>query len=172
MIFNPSAGARRRRRLERVLVLLREAGCDVVLYETRARGDAEAHARGLDPAAFDAVVAAGGDGTINEIINGLAGIELPLGLVPLGTANVLAAELGLDQAPRAIAHGILSGRTMRAFPGILNGRRFAMMAGAGFDARVVEGVDLRMKRVVGQGRLCREHALRLRAPPAERLHGR
>jgi diacylglycerol kinase (ATP) len=150
VIFNPSAGQRRRRRLARVLALLREGGCAVETYETQARGDAEAHARGLDPRTFDAVVVAGGDGTINEVMNGLAGIPLPLGIVPLGTANVLAAEIGLGLSPRAVARAIAAGSALRVFPGIVNGRSFAMMAGVGFDARVVAGVDPGLKRWAGK----------------------
>lgn len=150
IIFNPAAGWRRRMRLERVLVRLRELGCAITIYETQAPGDAEAHARGIDPAECDVVVAAGGDGTINEVVNGLAGSTLPLGIVPLGTANVLAAEIGLPREPRAIADTIAFGRPMPIFSGSANGRRFAMMVGIGFDARVVEGLHLGLKRSFGK----------------------
>src|SRR5471030_1471484 len=72
VIYNPAAGRNPRRRLDAILDCLREIVSAVVLRETGARGDAEAIARAADPAAFDAVAAAGGDGTINEIVNGLA----------------------------------------------------------------------------------------------------
>jgi diacylglycerol kinase (ATP) len=150
VIYNPTAGWRRRVRLERVLVRLRALGCDISLYETQAAGDAEAEARRLDAAECDAVVAAGGDGTINEVVNGLAGSALPLGIVPLGTANVLAAELGMTRDPRILAECIAFGRPTPIFCGSANGRRFAMMAGIGFDARVVEGLDLGLKRAFGK----------------------
>ena len=110
VIYNPTAGWRRRARLERVLERLGELGASVTLRETRGRGDAEMLARAADPAACDAVVAAGGDGTINEVMNGLDRRNLPLGIVPLGTANVLAAEIGLPREPRAQAEAIACGR--------------------------------------------------------------
>ena len=150
IIFNPAAGWRRRARLERVLQRLDALGAAVTLRETRARGDAESIARGLDAAACDAVVAAGGDGTINEVLNGLGGRAPPLGIVPLGTANVLAAEIGLPRDPGAVADIIAFGRPAPIYCGSANGRRFAMMVGIGFDARVVEGIDLRLKRLFGK----------------------
>jgi diacylglycerol kinase (ATP) len=150
VIYNPTAGWRRRRRLERTLDRLRRLGCAIELKATSARGDAEAIARAADPRRFDLVVAAGGDGTINEVINGLAGSGLPLALLPLGTANVLAAEIGLAGSVRRIAEAISSGRPRRVHLGQANGRRFAMMAGVGFDAHVVRRVDPRLKRALGQ----------------------
>jgi len=150
VIFNPTAGARRRRRLDRVLAELARLGCAVSLRATQARGDAEAFARAADPDAVDLVVAAGGDGTINEIINGLAQSSLPLALIPLGTANVLAQEIGLPLAPRRIARVIATGRPRPVYPGLANGRRFVMMAGIGIDARIVEGIAPRLKRLGGK----------------------
>ena len=150
VIFNPTAGWRRRARLDRVLARLGELGAAVTLYETTARGDAERAAREVPAGQFDAIVAAGGDGTINEVINGLAGRNLPLGIIPLGTANVLAAELGLPASDEALARTIALGATQPVKLGEVNGRRFAMMAGVGFDAHVVASVDTGMKRLVGK----------------------
>ena len=78
IIFNPAAGWRRRRRLAPVLAQLRALGCPLVLRETQAPGDAERFAAEVDPGAFDLVVVAGGDGTVNEAINGLPRPGLPL----------------------------------------------------------------------------------------------
>jgi len=148
VIFNPTAGARRRRKLDRVLKELEALGCAVSLRETAARGDAEAIARDADQSDYDLVAVAGGDGTINEVINGLADSPLPLALIPLGTANVLANEIGLTlgDAARAIAQGA----SRPVYPGQANGRRFAMMIGIGIDARIVEGIDPRLKRASGK----------------------
>jgi len=148
VIFNPTAGARRRRKLDRVLNELETLGCAVTLRATAARGDAEAMARDADPAMIDLVAVAGGDGTINEAVNGLADSTLPLAVIPLGTANVLANEIGvtLANAARAIAHGA----PRPAYPGAADGRRFCMMIGIGIDARIVEGIDPRMKRAAGK----------------------
>ena len=93
---------------------------------------------------------AGGDGTINEAVNGLAGARLPLAIVPLGTANVLAAEIGLPTDPRSVARTIALGRPRPISVGVANGRRFLLMAGTGFDAHVVQHVDLALKRRIGK----------------------
>ena len=151
MIFNPTAGRRRRARLDAVLGLLYAAGCAIELRPTAQRGDAEAFAAEVEAAETDVVLAAGGDGTINEVANGLLGSGVPLALCPLGTANVLAAEIGLDTAPAAIADALLRGRALAVRPGLANDRLCLQMAGAGFDAHVVQGVTPGIKRLLGKG---------------------
>src|SRR5271156_3055125 len=95
IILNPLAGSRRQGRLRAVIAQLRQNGAEVRVETTTAIGDATRFAQQIDPNACDVVVAAGGDGTINEVANGLVGSPLPLAIIPLGTANVLAAEIGL-----------------------------------------------------------------------------
>ncbi|PNQ96116.1 lipid kinase [Azospirillum argentinense] len=169
IIHNPVAGARRARRLGAVLELLEQRhGAVVTLRATGGRGDAEAMARAVAPGAFDAVVAAGGDGTINEVVNGLGArgggeTTIPLGIVPLGTANVLAHELDLPLDAEGVARVLAEGRTMPVHLGVANGRAFAMMAGAGLDARVVERVDTRLKRLIGKGAYAVETLARIAA---------
>lgn len=154
VIHNPTAGRRRRRRLDVVLHLLAEAGCRIDLAPTSRRGDAEEFAAAAG--AVDAVVAAGGDGTINEVANGLlrrqaAGqAPIPLGIVPLGTANVLAAEIGLATDPDSVVRTLLHGAPRAIHPGLVNDRYFLCMAGAGLDAFVVQDVDLRLKWLLGK----------------------
>ncbi|HYM04350.1 MAG TPA: diacylglycerol kinase family protein [Stellaceae bacterium] len=156
VIFNPTAGRRAHRRLATWLSHLDRLGATVALRETTGPHHAEALARGADPAAFDAVAAAGGDGTINEIVNGLAGSPLPLAILPLGTANVLAAEIGLPRGLRALAQIAAFAPARPVWPGeavpegAAAGRRFLVMAGAGFDADVVERLDLPLKRRTGK----------------------
>jgi YegS/Rv2252/BmrU family lipid kinase len=155
VLFNPAAGGRRRGRLEQTLQLLRESGCAITVQATAARGDAEdmARAYGAAAPASDLLVVAGGDGTINEALNGLLanGAAAPLALVPLGTANVLAAEIGLVTTPAVVARTIAQGVAADAHVGIANGRCFAAMAGVGFDAHVVANVGLDLKRRLGKG---------------------
>ncbi len=127
---------------------MEQFGCAVTLRATQARGDAERIARDADPASFDVVAVAGGDGTINEVINGLWDTPLPLALIPLGTANVLAGEIGL--ATNAVARTIANGAPRPIYLGQANGRRFAMMIGIGVDARIVEGIDPGLKRRAGK----------------------
>lgn len=155
VIHNPTAGWRRRRRLRAVLDRLERSGCRVSLRETTCRGDAETFAGAARADDFDRVVVAGGDGTINEAINGLADRRVPLALVPLGTANVLAAEIGLGVRSSGVAQAITDGPTATVALGRIGGRdgrvrRFSMMAGIGFDAHVVARVDPRLKRATGK----------------------
>ena len=157
VIHNPRAGDRGARRLAAVLDRLRAGGAEIEHRRTAARGDAEAFARTarqlalLGGPAPDVVVVAGGDGTINEVINGMAGGALPLAVVPLGTANVLAAEIGWPSGEAAVAAAILAGPARPVHLGVVNGRRFLLMAGVGMDAEVVAAVDTRVKRVLGKG---------------------
>jgi YegS/Rv2252/BmrU family lipid kinase len=151
IIFNPAAGLRRRRRLEAVLQRLRAHACQVTLCETGAPGDAERFAAAVDPERYDALVVAGGDGTVNETINGLGDARLPLAILPIGTANVLAAEIGLALDPDSIAAAIAHGQPQPITLGAANGRRFILMAGVGFDAHVVASVSTPVKRWLGKG---------------------
>lgn len=154
VVFNPTSGRRRRLRFEQVIAAVRALGCAVTIAETTAPGHAEVIVReaapGRDPSGFDVVAAAGGDGTINEIVNGLGAKDMILGIIPLGTANVLAHEIGLgdtsDQIARALAYGPVG--TIRV--GLANGRRFIMMAGVGFDANVVDRVSVSLKSRIGR----------------------
>jgi len=150
VIYNPMAGRRRRRKLDAVVDALARHGAQVTLRATSCRGDAERLAGEASSRDFDRLVVAGGDGTINEAINGLRDRALPLAIVPLGTANVLAAELDLPLHPPAVAEAIVQGRPRAVTIGRVNGRAFTMMAGVGFDAYVVSHVSLRLKRAVGK----------------------
>lgn len=147
VIFNPAAGSARRRRLARAMAVLGRAR----LAETAAPGDARAIAAEAARAGEDCVVAAGGDGTIAEVAAGLAGSGSALGILPFGTANVLALELGLPRAAGDAARVILTGRDVAIHPGLVGGRLFVQMLGAGFDASVVHGIQPGLKRRFGQG---------------------
>ena len=151
IIYNPTAGRFRLGRFTKVMAELERLGCKLTVKRTTQRGDAESFARSADPTRVDAVVAAGGDGTISEVVNGLNGCGLPLGIIPLGTANVLAAEIGLSRCPQAIATVIADGARLRCHLGLANGHLFMMMAGVGFDANVVKTVSPVLKRLIGKG---------------------
>ncbi len=131
---------------------LRVAGFRVNVVETRARGDARRLAAGVDPAAVDALVVAGGDGTVNEVLIGLAQFDdpPPLAILPLGTANVLAAELAMPAQPQAFARALAQAVSCRAYFGVVNGHRFSLMASIGLDADVVAAVDTGLKRRLGK----------------------
>ncbi len=94
---------------------------------------------------YDAVVATGGDGTVNEVVNGLAGSRTALGIIAAGTANLLAGELNLPSEIDLASAVIVSGRTRTIDLGMIEGRYFTIMAGVGFDAHVVRLVTRKLK---------------------------
>jgi YegS/Rv2252/BmrU family lipid kinase len=157
LIVNPTAGRRRRGLVDAVASRVRAGGWTVDVVETQAAGDARRLAEACDASRYGVIAVAGGDGTINEVINGLAGrgADAPaVGIVPLGTANVLAHELGLGFSAAAVARTMIAGRSLLVQPGeAVNGagaRYFSLMAGAGFDAKVVAGVSAPLKRRLGR----------------------
>ena len=151
IVYNPAAGQRHAKRFSTIKDELERRGCDIHIRETTRRGDAEAFARSADVTRYDVVVAAGGDGTIREVMSGLVGRGLTLGIIPLGTANVLAAELGLPDDLQALATTLTKGTRMLCYPGLANGHLFMLMAGVGFDARVVKNASPKLKSLIGKG---------------------
>lgn len=150
IILNRRAARKRLRRFQDVLARLDEAGCPYDIREIHGAGDAARHVAAVAPGTVDVIAIAGGDGTINDAVNGVGPATPPLGLIPLGTANVLAYEIGLGTDPRRVAGVLMGGERMAVVPGRVNGRRFMMMASAGFDAHVVRGVSGGLKRRVGK----------------------
>ncbi len=151
VIFNPTAGARDvHRELQRVMGYLEECGWQLTLRETRSRGEATTFAREAVSAGMRAVFVVGGDGTINEAVNGLVGSEVALGLLPSGTGNVWALELGLP-IPSPVnwhpllgaAKAMLAGHVRRVDVGRAGERHFLLWAGVGLDAAVTEQIEPR-----------------------------
>lgn len=155
IVFNPVAGRRRAHLLWRGTDVLVANGVRLDLAETHRAGHAEALARDAARRGEAMVVAAGGDGTIAEVANGLMGSPACLGVIPLGTANVLAHELDLPFAPKSVAAALAFGRTTTLWPGQANGpdgaRLFVQMLGVGFDAQVVQNLQFPLKKVFGKG---------------------
>jgi YegS/Rv2252/BmrU family lipid kinase len=152
IILNPAAGrsGSSRRRLDRVIAALNRHGCAVVLRRAGpANGDVERLAREAD-ADFEIIVAAGGDGTLNAVVNGMEAAPRAVALLPLGTANVLAREIGLPRDPERLAGLIAAGPARPIWPGRVAGRLFLTMASSGFDAETVAAVNPRLKRQVGR----------------------
>ena len=150
IIGNPEAGGvRYEGRLKRCAEILSSGGLAVEVWPT----EQPQHATELATLAGSRlVVAAGGDGTVNEVVNGLAH-DATLGILPLGTANVLARELGLPLKAEEACKHILFGKVGRIDAGVATDhegteRRFTCMAGMGLDARVVEEVTPRLKRIL------------------------
>ena len=152
LVFNSKAGSAIPRLLDGVLGVLRESGAEV--FQLAARNATEASERVAEIArqgSCDAVIAAGGDGTFRAVATGAAATGLAVGIIPLGTGNVLAHEIGLARRARAVADVLLSGPEIAARGGLVNGEPFFLMLGAGFDARVVARLNYRAKRAFGRG---------------------
>jgi diacylglycerol kinase family enzyme len=143
LIVNPVASGVRERSVRVVRTAL-ELQCDVELVETKRRDHATELAREAVGLGFDAVASMGGDGTANEVLNGV-GDALPVGVLPAGGTSVLPRALGMPRhvgpAARIVADALVSGRERRINLGIVNGRSFAFAAGVGADAQVVRLVD-------------------------------
>ena len=139
IIANPfSGGGKARGVAQAVIDHLRGRGCQVELAETQKAGDARL--RAAEVAGFSAVGCVGGDGTVNEVVNGLPVTgSPPLAMIPCGTANVLAKELRLPEGIEGLARVITDGREIPWDLGVdrVSGRRFLLFASAGYDAHVV-----------------------------------
>lgn len=158
MVFNPAAGQLRiRRQIDEVVQYLNEQGWDVDLRVTEKRGDATRYASEAVRCEYDVVVAAGGDGTVNETINGdLVGSRVRFGVLPLGTTNVFALEVGIPVSNALIVRPLLDsarvlvdGRTRRIDVGQAGGRYFILMGGVGLDAEAGRHVQPEAKRWFG-----------------------
>jgi YegS/Rv2252/BmrU family lipid kinase len=172
LIHNPIAGAQRPGYLAQILRELEALGLEAEQRDTKSRGEAESIAGEITRADCDVMAVAGGDGTINEVVNGMTGEAPPLAIVPMGTANVLAAEIGLTPAPAIVAATIARGRPARIHLGRANDRRFIMMAGAGFDADVVAHVGTALKRRIGKGAYVWQSLVELCRAEREPVHVR
>lgn len=148
---NPTSGGYRAEFLDEVRKRLEDYGCRTEIRLTRHAGEIGEVCS--DPSLpVQTLVVAGGDGSINEALTGFQNHPEPpqLAVIPFGTANVLALELGLPRTPKAIAELIYRGRNRPLHYGLANGRPFVLMASAGFDAEVVHGVPLTLKRRLGK----------------------
>ena len=157
LIANPKTGRYGSRRIpvRDLADYLKSLGVDVELKLTTGPGDATqiASRAALDGTAD--VIVAGGDGTINEAIQGIAGTSARLGIIPRGTANVLARELELPLDPHEAAALVVRGHSRMVHLGeaideLGNSRYFVLMAGIGLDASVVLRVQPRLKKRIGK----------------------
>jgi YegS/Rv2252/BmrU family lipid kinase len=157
VIYNPVARGltRRRNYLERTIGVLDRQGIVAKLVPTEAPGTAGAQARQEIENGSDLIIAAGGDGTINEVANGMLNTNIPMAIFPGGTANVLAREMKIPihleraaaQLSRLRRHTISAG-SLRI--GDADPRCFLCMAGAGLDAEIVSRLNLDFKARTGK----------------------
>jgi len=157
LIYNPAAGKLRRDPdgiINRCVRALATHGIQARPIATTGPQTAGDIARKAIDADADLLLALGGDGTINEIVNGMVGSRVPLGILPAGTANVLAMELGLgsrlDRAIPKLAQSVPERIALGQLHNHLGSRYFVLMAGAGLDAEIVYNINLELKRALGK----------------------
>ena len=155
LIVNPTSGSFSPDRLEKVLAALKQGGLDPEVLPTGCAEDATLFAARICAGTEDPLVlVCGGDGTVNGVLNGLAPGKATLGVLPLGTSNVLARELKINSLDDAVAR-IVRGGARPVAVGELScageSRRFILMAGVGVDGAVVQGVRLKEKKLIGKG---------------------
>jgi diacylglycerol kinase (ATP) len=161
LFYNPLSGRRKKYRVQDVEAaasILRAAGVEVEVAPTRAASDAASQVRMAIRDGFDTIVACGGDGTIHDVIQGLACKDAALGIIPLGTANAMAHDLRLPinveraaralltAVPKRIAVGKIDYRNFNDFP---SSRYFTVAAGVGVDAHLFYKLNRLIKDRMG-----------------------
>jgi YegS/Rv2252/BmrU family lipid kinase len=161
LLYNPLSGRRQHRRLEDVeaaRAVLQSAGIETSVAATRSAADATERTRQAIADGCDTVFACGGDGTIHDVLQALVGTHAALGIIPLGTANALAHDLGLPFSPVAAARAALTAIpkriavglvTYRDFSGNSGSRYFTVAAGAGADAHLFYKLNPLIKSRLG-----------------------
>jgi YegS/Rv2252/BmrU family lipid kinase len=172
LIYNPASGqqpARRTALIARITDVFRQEGVEINVVPTYAANTAGLLAREAVERGCDTVIACGGDGTVHEILQTMAGSETALGIIPLGTANALAADLGLPPNPVRAARKLLDSAPERISVGRVrfidqqgapDSRYFVVAAGVGADGYFFAHVDSRLKQRLGYAHYLIE-ALRL-----------
>lgn len=153
LIANPKAGLIRRKGKKVFAPLIEEMqrrGRDCEVVWTDSPEDGERQARAAAASGVEGVIAAGGDGTINQVARGLIGSGTALGLVPGGTVNVLARALGSGTRTQTAFATLLAGKARDYWPGTINGIPFLTMAGLGLDAAVVAATHDGLKKRIGR----------------------
>jgi len=161
LLYNPHSGRRKKYRLQDVgaaAAVLSETGVEIDVAPTRAASDAAAQVRAAIRDGFDTIIACGGDGTVHDVLQGLAGKDAALGIIPLGTANAMAHDLRLPLNPAAAARALLTatpkriaaGRIdFRDFNNLPSFRYFTVAAGVGVDAHLFYKLNRLIKDRMG-----------------------
>src|SRR5215471_10365960 len=161
LFYNPISGRRRKHRpkdIEKVAAILRSGGLELEVSPTKAASDAAAQVRMAIREGFDSIIACGGDGTIHDVLQGIAGKDAVLGVIPLGTANALAHDLRLPLSAEGAARALLTSTPRRVavgridyrdFNNLPSFRYFTVAAGVGVDAHLFYKLNRLMKDRMG-----------------------
>ena len=147
VIINPQAGSNNKKFLQQLIQRLSDSN-QVTLFETKKAGDATIIAK-KQSKNFDIVAVAGGDGTIQEVINGISAKTI-LAIIPMGTANIIALEAGITKNINHLCKIILKGKIKKIHVPMINNRRFVLMTGIGFDAFIVNNINNNVKKIFGK----------------------
>ena len=147
VIINPQAGSNNKKFLQQLIQRLSDSN-QVTLFETKKAGDATIIAK-KQSKNFDIVAVAGGDGTIQEVINGI-GAKTILAIIPMGTANIIALEAGITKNINHLCKIILKGKIKKIHVPTINNRKFILMVGIGLDAFIVKNVNNNLKKIFGK----------------------
>ncbi len=166
LLYNLASGRKRERRtqqISRIATLFREHGMQVEAWATTHPGSAVQQAQQAATAGFDTGLACGGDGTFNEVLNGVMHVQSPvqqptIGVIPLGSGNLLATDLRLHSNPEAAARSLLEYKPRAIYPGILRSQRqgkedlryFVVAAGVGSDAQLMYRTAVESKERFGR----------------------
>jgi diacylglycerol kinase (ATP) len=159
LIFNPVAKKASIKKASLASYYLQSKGYEVEVLFTGKKGEAEGIAREAIRKSPYLIVACGGDGTFNEVINGVSGSEIPVAILPIGTTNVLAKELGIPEDVKDAMRIAVTGTTKTISLGKITithqpytvHRYFVLMAGIGFDGEAVFGIKEHIKKISGKG---------------------
>lgn len=150
LIVNPQAGSGRAERLiTPVIDRLKGMGHSVELANTSKPGDGIRLAKEAVKQGYEMIIAGGGDGTLNEVINGIVGSDAILGVIPMGTVNVFCQETGIGLDSLSACDVIEEGEVKKIDLGKAGDRYFILCAGIGFDAHVVSELKPQFKRIMG-----------------------
>jgi len=132
-----------------VINFFEDHGCKIDYAITKKKGDATRFAKKASSEAVDTIIAMGGDGTINEVVNGMIHSKSKLGVIPYGTANVFGLSFNLPTRLKNACNVILNGQSKSIDLGSINGHYFVCMAGVGFDAYIIKKADKALKKTIG-----------------------
>ncbi|WP_018753719.1 diacylglycerol kinase [Paenibacillus sanguinis] len=153
LIYNPTSGREEiRRLLPDVLERLDRHGIETSCHATTGEGDATREAAWAVERGYDIIIAAGGDGTLNEVVNGMAGLNNlpPLGVFPMGTTNDFARAMGIPRRWEDYCDLVIENKTRPIDIGRVNGRHFINIAGGGTLTELTYEVPSKLKTLIGQ----------------------